>query len=94
MERCGNPACKKSCQTLARGLCHTCYENPAIRVLYPKKKVGRKAGFKFADWHEPTEEELNALIAEQLPTMPKGNGDDLDDNPTAIKRRIAKRNRK
>lgn len=28
-----------------------------------------------ADYHEPTEAELDQMIAEQLPTMPKGDED-------------------
>jgi hypothetical protein len=40
-----------------------------IRILYPRRRCyGRQPG---AILHEPTEEELNQMIAEQLPTMPK-----------------------
>lgn len=35
---------------------------------------------KRAHDHEPTEEELDAIIAEQLPTMPPGNGEEREDN--------------
>lgn len=47
-----------------RGLCARCYNASAIRNLYPPVRA------RYVPRHEPTEEELLACIAEQLPTMP------------------------
>jgi hypothetical protein len=47
-----------------RGLCFPCYGDPLIRELYPT------AGSKFATKGEPTEAELEQMIAEQMATLP------------------------
>lgn len=53
-----------------RGLCWTCYYTPGVRAMFPvTSKYGEKA--VRVDTDEPTEAELDAMIAEQLPTMPK-----------------------
>ena len=46
-----------------RGLCWTCYYKPGVRDLYP-------ATGKFAPKPEPTEEELERMIAEQSQSLP------------------------
>lgn len=42
-----------------RGLCWTCYHKPGVRELYPSAS-------KYAPTGEPTREELDAMITEQL----------------------------
>ena len=42
----------------SRGLCWPCYETPEISRLYPPPSI------------EPTEEELDAMIAEQMKCRP------------------------
>lgn len=44
-----------------RGLCFACYVEPAVRALYP-----RRAKYDV----EPTEAELDAMIAEQMKCLP------------------------
>ena len=58
----------RHCQTNAairtkRGLCTRCYFTPAVRSLYPARVVRPFA-------HEPTMDELEALIAEQRKCLP------------------------
>ncbi len=49
-----------------RGLCIVCYRDDAIRVLYACCKTGPKP-----ERHDdPTEEELNAIIAQQMRCLP------------------------
>lgn len=49
-----------------RGLCTQCYKNLDVRQLYPTaKNYTVKYGLK-----EPTEEELETLIAEQMRNLP------------------------
>lgn len=49
-----------------RGLCWTCYKSRSVREQYPiTSPFGRRGD------NEPTEAELEQMIAEQLPTMPK-----------------------
>ena len=43
----------------ARGLCWRCYRDLTVRRLYPQDPRAKRPE------HEPTEEELEALIAEQ-----------------------------
>jgi hypothetical protein len=85
MERCVH--CSRAGHTVARGLCKKCYGIPAIRVATPVRKRG---GYTRNSYHEPTEAELDALIAAQLPTMPKGH--DAEDDPPALaeRRRIGR----
>jgi hypothetical protein len=55
--------CGKPCVVYrGRGLCWTCYGNPGIRESYGKSK--------YAPGHEPTMEELDAIIAEQMKCLP------------------------
>lgn len=49
-----------------RGLCWKCLDNLAIRALYPLPEKRR------VPVNDPTEAELDAMIAAQLPTMPGG----------------------
>lgn len=51
-----------------RGLCWTCRLDPSIRELYPQTES------KYTPRGEPTEEELERCIAEQIGTMPKERG--------------------
>lgn len=58
----------------ARGLCRTCYLKPEVREIYPPQPnpgANAGAGSRFpeggsAGWHEPTMDELDALVAEQF----------------------------
>jgi len=63
MKRCLHCGVRKA---KARGLCEHCYENREIRAQYPTLYPGNYC----AGGNEPTEEELDVLIAERLPTMP------------------------
>lgn len=51
-----------------RRLCFPCYDNLEIRAAYPV--VSKYATVVHKEGHEPTEEELERMIQEQLPTMP------------------------
>jgi len=53
-----------------RRLCHRCFYDLSIRDLYPPSKM--------SPGPEPTESELLAMIAEQLPTMPPKECEDYD----------------
>lgn len=53
-----------------RGLCTRCYEDRAVRDLYPRRKSGPKDCDTPPVDDEPTEAELDALIAEQLKRLP------------------------
>lgn len=46
------------------GLCWTCYYMPAVRQLYPSESIYTR------HYDEPTEEELDAIIAEQRESLP------------------------
>lgn len=46
----------------SRGLCSRCYTTPDIRKLYPLEYE--------PEWDEPTEEELEAQIAERRANLP------------------------
>lgn len=48
-----------------RGLCTTCYTTPAIRRLYPVIERGHIPRYR-----EPTEEEVEAMVAEQMKNLP------------------------
>jgi hypothetical protein len=61
MERCQH--CEKATGQTRRGLCRTCYAVPAIRRLYRTAIV--------VPTHEPTEAELDELIAQQRKCLPK-----------------------
>jgi hypothetical protein len=54
-----------------RGLCWACYPNRAIRDRYARYARGA-----INESDEPTEEELNATIAEQLENLPSWWADD------------------
>lgn len=62
--------CKKRKQQPGRrDLCSVCYKNSLIRMQYPKRQWQRMP--EYIDRDEPTEEELDKMIAERLPTMPR-----------------------
>lgn len=54
--------CRKDRAPCHRGLCQECWRTPAIRATAPPSK--------FAPKGEPTEEELEQTIAEQLKRLP------------------------
>ena len=62
-KKCRN--CKARHVNRPRGLCFTCYYKPGIRHQFPSES--KFAGYK---WQEPTEAELDALIAHQLRHLP------------------------
>lgn len=53
--------CETYVVSRSRGLCHRCYYRREIRDLYPAQWTPR----------EETMEDLDRLVAERLPTMPK-----------------------
>lgn len=61
-----------------RGLCWTCYYTPGVREQYPPGSANpATAKFCKNNDYEPSEAELDAMIAEQLPTMPeRGPGEE------------------
>lgn len=69
-----------------RGLCWNCYYDPAIGALYPSQNnQGPKP--------EPTEEDLNKMIAARYATMPRANND-TEWKPAGYRgRTLAKRGR-
>lgn len=70
--------CQKRKGNRPRGLCWTCHNNKSIRIQYPSTHpfASKSAKGEYDDV-EPTEEELNRIISEQLPTMPEwGEGDE------------------
>lgn len=51
------------------GLCWTCYYKPGVRALYPS--TSKYAPKRHGSAHrEPTEAELDAIIAEQMKCLP------------------------
>ena len=62
--------CEEERATRSRGLGHRCYAVPAIREMYPVRDQYARIGLL----PEPTMEQLEKLIAEQLPTMPVDHG--------------------
>ena len=61
--RCVHCKYRQASQQDARGLCWTCRQDPEIRKLHPSTS-------KFAAKSEPTEEEFEAIIAEQRKCLP------------------------
>lgn len=61
--------CSRDWYIKAKGLCERCYANPQIRVLYPnlKGRTGRRTDLR----REPTEDELDAIIAAQMKRLPR-----------------------
>lgn len=57
---CRNCGAKQSCRP--RGLCHTCYYAPGVREKFPRHRNDPNA--------EPTEAELEAMIAEEMRNLP------------------------
>ena len=53
--------CSEPKTLFARRLCVRCYRTPGVKELYSSAS---------ADYHEPTEEELDAMIAEQMRNLP------------------------
>lgn len=64
MPQCKHNNCPSVQKFLVRGLCRACHNDPAIRALYPTLACGPVPD-------DPTMEEMEATIAEQLATMPK-----------------------
>ncbi len=62
--------CHRRKVTRPRGLCYACHQTPAIKVLYPVSSSSRVPLCCRAT-REETEEDLDRMIAEQLPTMPR-----------------------
>lgn len=81
-------------QTSRRGLCDPCYRMPRIRNLYKKDgrivkqpcKMGGATGRRVCNRKEPTMEEVEQMIQENLPTMPERihDMDDPEDAPKPI----------
>ena len=57
-------SCRQSRYGQTRRLCRVCWDDPAIRARFPNVSTRTRG-----DWHEPTEEELDALIERQRRTM-------------------------
>src|SRR5262245_53355181 len=54
-----------------RGLCYSCYRKPEVKVQYPPMPHrDRVRKDQHPNDYEPTEEELDAVIAEQLANLP------------------------
>jgi hypothetical protein len=53
--------CQRPKLIRSRGLCYTCYDDHAIRVLYD---------FATKPAYEPTQEEVDRIVAEQLECLP------------------------
>lgn len=56
--------CGKKPGNRPRGLCATCYANTSIRSLHPPKQLPPELD------PDATEEQLNAVIAEQMQCLP------------------------
>ncbi len=76
--------CGKPLYVHSRGMCKTCWCNKEIRANYPPLMKIIQAD------DEPTHEEVEAMVAEQLPTMPKEQGwssfGDVGEPPPRIRR--------
>lgn len=59
---------KRKAEYGRRGLCKPCYKNSLIRMGYPKKDQAED---------NSTEEELDRMIAERRPTMPRKTIEDM-----------------
>jgi hypothetical protein len=57
--------CERERYIQGRGLCGTCHGKPEVRDRYAPSHHGR-----IGDWSEPTAEELDRMIAEQLTDLP------------------------
>ncbi len=69
--------CKSPAKIHARGLCKTCHRDKSVRVLYP-------CAFTYLSLDE---EELDRMIAERMPTLPRTNGNKrLPELPVAVVR--------
>jgi hypothetical protein len=68
-------------KTTWRGLCYTCYKDDKVRALYPKYRVSD---------YEPTQEELDQMIAEQLACKPSWWYSSRDEKKDAIPEAKAK----
>jgi|GEM_PF-5086776 len=82
------PRCRHCVECLAvrpRDLCSTCYYDPKIRRMYPRRPGGTGGD-------DITEAELDAMIAERLPTMPREPRDEVRETlPAAVARGIGVR---
>jgi hypothetical protein len=78
--------CRHCCQYpigRPRGLCWKCFYTPGVRELYP---ILPNPNRRRSRHYEPTEAELDAMIAEQLPTMPP-NDEDVEYRVNRTRRR-------
>lgn len=55
--------CVKNRVLRPRGLCWRCYYRPGVRDLYPSTS-------KYAPGHEPSAEEVEATVEEQMKCLP------------------------
>lgn len=60
--------CHQTKDLAGRGLCHSCYGKKGVRCEYPP--LNGRGGGNYAHRTEPTEEELEAMIAEQMKNLP------------------------
>lgn len=79
--------CGRKPMTRPRGLCWKCYETPGVRGGFPKDPASNQPD----DMHEPTEAELEALIAAQRPTMPFERYEENEPDPISpLERRLVR----
>jgi hypothetical protein len=55
-----------------RGLCWHCYYTPGVRARFARGSANPATAKYVTHGPEPTAEEVEAMVAEQLPTMPTG----------------------
>lgn len=63
--------CRRRKANRARGLCWTCDQTPAVRALYPVTSKYDPLRNKLERHVEPTAEEIDALVAEQMKNLPE-----------------------
>jgi hypothetical protein len=61
---------KREAAKRSRGLCGTCHKDREIRALYPTAYVYSERAANLSTHREPTEAELDAIIAEQSQHLP------------------------
>lgn len=69
--------CQQCRQHKCRGLCAGCYYTPGVRGRYEPVGPHGAAGARGAEG-EPTEAELDAIIAEQMANLPDWWGDETE----------------
>lgn len=67
--------CRRERGEYSRKLCSDCFHDPDILKLYPAK-IRTESYKTWPRGYEPTMEEVEAMIAEQLPTMPAWGPED------------------